>query len=79
MLVKLMHLEYQASEGIILINGDHVIWFLFVKTQRFSSCSYLELFDSGIASEKWLGTCLTGLTDCSGPDVYMGYDSYILQ
>ena len=24
-------------------------------------------FDSGIASEKWSGTCLTGLTDSSGP------------
>ena len=44
MLAKLMHLEYQAPEGIILINRDHVIWFVFVKTQRFSSCSYwLEL------------------------------------
>ena len=44
MLAKLMHLEYQAPEGIILINRDHVIWFVFMKTRRFSSCSYwLEL------------------------------------
>ena len=26
-------------------------------------------FDRGIASEKWSGTCLTGLTNCSGPDM----------
>ena len=32
MLAKLMHLDYQAPEGIILINRDHVIWFVFVKT-----------------------------------------------
>ena len=44
MLAKLMHLEYQAPEGIILINRDHVIWFVFMKAPRLSSCSYwLEL------------------------------------
>ena len=36
-------------------------------------------FDSGIniswlASEKWLGICLTGLTDCSAPE-YSHFES----
>ena len=51
MLAKLMHLEYQVPEGIMLINRDHVIRFVFVKTQSFLHVAtgwYYKKFYKGV-------------------------------